>query len=369
MQLLYPNEPHYFTVSDVDALLFFCYQQQVSDITFQSQSIVFVQQHGNLHHCTKRALSHQEVIAVANYLYGANAESMVYSGNDLDFSYVIRFADQAIQLRYRVNLTCCLCQNMQGVQISLRQINTLPPKIKEMGLPERLLQSLHIDQGIYIVSGSTGAGKSTLIASVIRNLVEDPAQHLKVLTYEAPIEYVFDEKIAMQSSIVSQTEIPRHLPDFSRGVRNALRRNPDLIFVGESRDKQTIASVIEAALTGHPVYTTVHSNGVVDTLKRMLIAFPYKEQSWRLYDLLQNIRVIIWQTLVTNEQGKRIALREYLLFTPELRKALLSVKPDELGLKLKDLLERHGVSIAQSAKKAYLKGQISLSTYKRFIEE
>ena len=94
----------------------------------------------------------------------------------------------------------------------------------------------------------------------MRNLIEDPQANRKILTYESPIEFVYD-RVEKISSVVSQAEIPRHLPSFAAGVRNALRRKPHAILVGEARDQETISAVMEAAMTGHPVYTTLHGGG------------------------------------------------------------------------------------------------------------
>src|SRR5207253_9859737 len=125
---------------------------------------------------------------------------------------------------------------------------------------------------------------STLLASIIRHIAENPESHRKILTYESPIEFVYDS-VETVSAIVSQSEIPRHLPDFASGVRNALRRKPRLILVGEARDAETISAVIDAALTGHPVYTTLHSNGVADAVRRMISTFPAEERHGRALDI------------------------------------------------------------------------------------
>ena len=120
-----------------------------------------------------------------------------------------------------------------------------------------------------LITGGTGSGKSTLLAAGNRMLLERPQGCGKMLTYEAPIEYVYDS-IQSPRSLVSQSEIPRHLPDFAHGVRNALRRKPEIILVGESRDRETINASIEAAQTGHAVYTTTHTLGVANTVQRQL---------------------------------------------------------------------------------------------------
>jgi len=125
---------------------------------------------------------------------------------------------------------------------------------------------------------------------------------------------------------MAQHEIPANLPDFPTAVRNALRRKPNYILVGEARDKETIAAVIDAALTGHVVYTTVHSNGVVDTLRRMIAAFPAEERHGRAVDLIELVRVIIWQRLLPSLDGRRVPLREWLVFNDKIREELLKTK-------------------------------------------
>ena len=164
-----------------------------------------------------------------------------------------------------------------------------------------------------------------MLASIIRSITENAESHRKILTYEAPIEFVFDnvEKI---SSIVSQSEIPRHLPSFAAGVRNALRRKPRLILVGEARDAETISAVMEAAMTGHPVYTTLHSNNVAETIRRLVITFPAEERQGRTIDIIETVRLIISQRLLPTIDGKRVALREYLIFDEKIIAVRIPVK-------------------------------------------
>ena len=110
-----------------------------------------------------------------------------------------------------------------------------------------------------------------------------------------------------------------------RGARNALRRKPRLILVGESRDMETIAATIEAALTGHPVYTTVHSNGVADAVRRMIATFPAEERNGRALDILETLRMVVWQKLVPSTDGKRVALRERLVLNDQIRDKLIDI--------------------------------------------
>jgi defect-in-organelle-trafficking protein DotB len=171
----------------------------------------------------------------------------------------------------------------------------------------------------------------------------------------------------MPSAIVSQSEIPRHLPSFAAGVRNALRRKPRLILVGESRDPETIGASIEAALTGHPVYTTLHSNGVAETLRRLVNSFPAEEAKARMIDIIETIRVVIWQQLVPSAEGKRIALREFLVFNEKLRDILLDSKLENISANTRQMLKKYGQPMSVDAKRKFDAGLITQRVYKRLI--
>ncbi|TNF70081.1 MAG: DUF87 domain-containing protein [Gammaproteobacteria bacterium] len=366
MQTLHvPNEPVYFTPPTFDDLLIHCCSSNASDITIQSNHAIMAECHGKLHRVTKRDLTLQEVSDIANHIYGANAVSKVFSGTDVDSSYETRNRAKNYKQRYRVNMTACQVHGHKGIQITLRTIPDIPPTLESMNLPEELIDSLDIPQGLFIVSGATGSGKSTLMASLVRSLVEKPESHLKVLTYESPIEYVYDD-VYGENAIVSQTEIPRYLPSFASGVRNALRRKPGLILVGEARDYETISSVMEASLTGHPVYTTVHSNGVADTFRRMVTLFPHLERDSRYYDLVQSTKVIIWQALVIGKDGKRLPVREYLVFTNETKRKMLSSSIDDIYPTINQLLDENKTDIKSQSQKLYESGKIDETVLQRF---
>ena len=201
------------------------------------------------------------------------------------------------------------------------------------------------------------------MASIIRELIEKADSNRKVLTYEAPIEFVYDE-IETVSSIVSQSEIPRHLPSFASGVRNALRRKPRLIMVGECRDAATISAALEAALTGHPVYTTLHTSGVAETMRRLVTSFSGEERLGRTIDILETIRLCIWQKLVPTVDGKRVALREYLVFDEKARDILLEGDPNDVTTTTRKLVRERGQLMTNDATEKFEQGIISERVYK-----
>lgn len=362
---LMPDEPTRFSPPFMDKMLEHAEQLGASDITIQSGECIFAEVYGVLVKLTNRKLSNTEVGDLINSIYGPNATTQLLSGKDIDTHYEFR-PTRGLRYRYRVNGTACMVVGHDAIQITLRSIPTTPPKLDTMNLPPNILEALAPQEGIVFITGATGSGKSTLLASIIRNLIEDEESNRKVLTYEAPIEFVYDE-IETTSAIVSQSEIPRHLPSFADGVRNALRRKPRLIMVGECRDAETISAALEAALTGHPVYTTLHTSGVAETMRRLVTSFAGEERLGRTIDILETIRLCIWQKLVPTVDGKRVALREYLVFDEPVRDILLEGNPNEITAITRRLIRERGQLMTVDAKEKFKQGIISERVYKLII--
>ncbi|KTD64389.1 Dot/Icm type IV secretion system ATPase DotB [Legionella spiritensis] len=362
---LMPDEPTRFTPLFMDKMLEHAESLDASDITIQTGSPIYAEVYGRLLKITNRNLSNTELGDLINSIYGPNATTQLLSGKDIDTHYEFR-PNRGVRYRYRVNATSCLVEGHDSIQITLRTIPTTPPKLETMGLPDNIIEAIAPQEGIVFITGATGSGKSTLLASIIRELIETEDSNRKVLTYEAPIEFVYDE-IETVSAIVSQSEIPRHLPDFADGVRNALRRKPRLIMVGECRDAETISAALEAALTGHPVYTTLHTSGVAETMRRLVTSFSGEERLGRTIDILETIRLCIWQKLVPTVDEKRVALREYLVFNEEVRDILLEGDPNEVTSTTRKLVRQYGQLMTADAKKKFEEGMISERVYKLIV--
>ncbi|MCX7115411.1 MAG: Dot/Icm type IV secretion system ATPase DotB [Gammaproteobacteria bacterium] len=361
-QHIMPNEPTRFTPPFLDKMLEHAESLYTSDVTIQTNSAIFAEVYGKLLKITNRQLSNTEVGELINTIYGPNATTQLLSGKDIDTHYEFK-PSRGVRYRYRVNATACLVEGHDAIQITLRSIPTTPPSLDSLGLPDNILQAIAPAEGVVFITGATGSGKSTLLASIIRSLIEKEDSNRKVLTYEAPIEFVFDE-IETISAIVSQSEIPRHIPSFADGVRNALRRKPRLIMVGECRDPETISATLEAALTGHPVYTTLHTSGVAETMRRLVTSFPAEERLGRTIDILETIRLCIWQRLVPTVNDRRVALREYLIFNEETRDLLLESDPNEITATVRKLVRSRGQPMSVDATKKFEEGIISERTYK-----
>ncbi len=365
LEYLLPNEPTRFTQEAMELMLAYTSELDASDVTIQTGEPIIMEVYGRLLQITNRRLSSTEVGDLINAIYGPNAVTQLLSGKDIDTHYEFR-PNRNQRYRFRVNATACLVEGHDAIQITLRTIPTTPPLLSTLNLPEVILNALAPPEGIVFVTGATGAGKSTLLASIIRELAEQVDSNRKIITYESPIEFVYDE-INITSSVVSQSEIPRHLPSFAAGVRNALRRHPRLIMVGECRDPETISAALEAALTGHPVYTTLHTSGVAETIRRLVTSFPAEERIGRSIDILETIRLCIHQRLVPTVDGKRVPLREYLVFDEQTRDMLLSQETEKLTHATRKLVEERGQPLRVDAKKKLDEGIISERTYKLIV--
>jgi len=348
---LFPQEPIRLSIDSTNDILIHSVKLGASDITFQTNEPIIAEIYGRLKKMTRRRLAQTEVGEILNAVYGPNGTAQIMSGKDIDTHYEIR-PNRSDRYRFRINATGCQVEGHDGIQITARTIPSDPPKLADMNLPPDVLAAIAPEQGVVYVTGATGSGKSTLLAAIIRNIAEDAESNRKILTYEAPIEFVYDsvEKI---SCVISQSEIPRHLPSFAAGVRNALRRKPRLILVGEARDAETIGAVMEAAMTGHPVYTTLHSNSVAETLRRLVVTFPFEERQGRTIDIVETIRLVISQRLIPTIDGKRVALREYLIFDENIRDLLLAADPDEITHHTRKLVRERGHTMEADAKEKF----------------
>lgn len=357
----WPDEPLRVQEEHVDGLLLWCAQRKATDISIQTDRPIIIEVDGTLYPVTRRAMDSADLTNILMKIYGPDALAKLASGTDLDLSYEVR-PERMVRYRFRTNITAILSKGRDSVQITLRSLPSLPPTMTDMGIEEGIVRNWAPRQGLVLVTGPTGSGKTTLLASGCRMLIEREQGCGKLLTYEAPIEYVYDT-ITGPRSLVAQSEIPRHLPNFAAGVRNALRRKPNIILVGESRDRATMSAAIEAGQTGHLVYSTVHTIGVAATVRRIVSVFEPSERSERAYALMETLRMIVTQALVPKVGGGRIGLREYLVFDDNIREQLLDMPIERWTTECQRFLVRYGQTMEQAANIAFKAGSIDRRTY------
>jgi defect in organelle trafficking protein DotB len=357
----WPQEPDRFSADDVDPFLMWCVKKGSSDISIQTDKPVYNELGGILYPAVYRALDGADMAVFLTKIYGADAQTRLASGVDLDVSYEIR-PDRYSKMRFRVNITPIQTKGRDGAQITMRVLPREPPTMKDMKIEEDIINNWSPRQGMVIVTGPTGSGKSTLLAAGNRMLLERPRGCGKMLTYESPIEFTYDT-IVSPRSLIAQTEIPRHLVDFAAGIRNALRRKPNIILIGEARDRETISAAIEAAQTGHAVYTTTHTMGVASTVRRMVSTFEIKERSERAYALMETLRMIVTQALVPKKGGGRLGVREWMRFPDEVREKMLDMNYEDWSPEIQRMIPQYGRTMQQSAALAFEAGIIERRYY------
>lgn len=361
--LLYDNEPINWMGIEVDNFFAWATEIGVSDITLSSNDYIKVEIHGKIRKVSKRKLTKNDLEIISAKLYGSDAIiGLINSGNDVDSSYQIN-KDRNTRYRYRLNFTGTTVLGTIGISITARTIDSLPIELDRLGLEPEIKENLLAPQGMILVTGATGSGKTTLLSAIIRYILEMKNINKKILTYESPIEFVYDD-IESDSCIINQTEIGKNLPSFEDGVRNSLRRKPSIILIGESRDQETIEQAIIAANTGHLLYTTVHSNGFAETIRRMVNQFPSNMRNQMMFDIVTALNMVVSQRLIPAKNGKRLAIREYVIITEEVRNILLNANVDKIAKTCYEVLEKYGRSFKQDVEEKYKQGLITEEVYK-----
>lgn len=350
-----------FIKEEFNEMLHVAYKAGVSDISIQTNSPIIFHLYGSHIPVTKRNLLHNEVGSLCSLLYGGdNAIAMLAGGRDLDPRYEF-LVERGKKIGFRVNITQCRVNGEQnGYAVTMRSLPQKPRLLEELKRPAEISESMFQKQGLVLVVGATGSGKSTLLAGGIRELLEIHRDH-KILTYEKPIEYTYDTVEKHESNLIYQHEMGQHLKEFPDGVRNALRRAPTVILIGESRDKETIEATIEATLTGHATYTTVHAETVGGALSRMIQSFEHSAHGSISEKLISILRLVVVQRLCKNKTGDgRVALNEWLPLGKAEKKILSKVKPEDLSPFLDNMVYERGTSMAHHAAYEYSRGNITI---------
>ena len=212
--------------------------------------------------------------------------------------------------RFRVNIL----RQRGTMAIIMRVIPFEIPTLEEMSLPEVLKDIAMLDRGMVLVTGITGAGKSTTLAAMINHINERRSQH--ILTLEDPIEFLHKDK----KSSITQRDIGTDTESFGKGLRAALREDPDTILVGEMRDTETIDIALKAAETGHLLFSTLHTHNAVRTVSRVVSVFPLEEQEMARVRLSESLAAVISQRLLPRKDGKgRVPAMEIMINTTTIR--------------------------------------------------
>ena len=228
--------------------------------------------------------------------------------------------------RFRVNVF----HQRGNVAMVLRYITAEMPTLEELGMPQQLEELVMLRRGLVLMVGASGNGKSTTLAAMINHRNEKTSSH--IITIEDPIEFLHPNK----QSIVNQREVGLDTKSYGRALKSAMRAAPDVIQIGEIRDRESMQSAIDMAGTGHLVLATLHSNNAPETLDRIINMFPQEQHRQVFTDLGHYLRAIISQRLVRTRTGKRVAAIELMLNTPHIKELILKGEISDLKVALQE---------------------------------
>ncbi|MCL2875791.1 MAG: Flp pilus assembly complex ATPase component TadA [Betaproteobacteria bacterium] len=331
----YQDPARFLACPDIfKALMLEAREHSASDVYVQPGHPICALINGRMQALTLRPLDTDEVRNILEWVtMRPTALTDIMTQRSVNARYIIydpgkRASNGApIQYAYRVNAVPIQGAGGGSAQIVMRAIPNDPPDWQTVGLTPEILRATTPDNGIVYIAGTTGSGKTTTFAAVIRHILEMPKEeatiHGNLITIEEPVEFTY-KNVRSEHSVLTQSQVPDHFASFQEGVREAMRRSPRLVLVGELRDAETISAARELALTGHPVFSTVHAINVAAVMPRLVSRFEQREKAAMVFDLVDTVRFIMAQRLVRCIDGKLVAAREYLIFDQEIRNELIA---------------------------------------------
>jgi twitching motility protein PilT len=263
-----------------------------------------------------RPLSQQDMEKLLLPLLEPKKRKILDDEGGVDYSYVIG----ADECRFRVSLF----RQRNRLSLVARRVNNSIPNFKSLGLPPIIEKLCKFSEGLVVVAGVTGSGKSTSIASMLDFVAE--AEPLHILTCEDPIEFTFSDKKAY----FNQREIGLDCMDWHKALKDAVRQDPDVILVGELRDVETFEAAIHAAETGHLVFGTIHAASSGTTINRILDLFPPEKHSAVRQGLANNLKAVIAQKLVKGLKKGRVPTNEIMIVNPTIRKLIIDSEDSKI---------------------------------------
>ena len=293
-------------MEDFQTLIHFAVKKGASDLHLVAGERPFLRIQGALQAIKKEPYTKTQVEKIVSTLLSQEQLKELAVSGDADTGAIIG------EISLRVNIH----KQATGLALAIRILPKQIPTPEELGFSEIMKQIPAFENGLVIISGPAGSGKSTTLASLVERMNQTSARH--IITLEDPIEYRFTN----QQSLIEQRQLGSDFPSFAKGLRHVLRQDPDVIVVGEMRDPETISLALTAAETGHLVLSTLHAPNAPEVVERIVNIFEGAKQQQILVQLAATLKMVITQQLLPNTEGKLVAAREILTSTPAVRNAI-----------------------------------------------
>lgn len=305
---------------EIDKLFRACVKLKGSDLHLKVDKPPMIRVDGTLRPMNREPISDEEMVRITFPLMNERNRKIFERDGGADFAHTLDV--DGTNWRYRVNLL----QQLGHVGLVARRVNSWIPDFEGLHLPASIEKLCTYDQGMILLAGVTGSGKSTTIASMLNWINKRFRKH--ILTLEDPIEFVFTE----DKCLINQREIGLDVVDFAVGMKHAVREDPDVMLVGEMRDRETFMTAIHAAETGHLVFGTIHASSAATTIGRILDLFPSEMHSALRSAIAFNMKGIIAQKLLKSIKPGvgRVPTVEIMMFDANVRKAILEENDDKL---------------------------------------
>ena len=290
-------------------------EYRISDFHMRSGSPLAIRVNGEIQLMQDCPITNDMLDGVFRHELDGDIYESFAETKDVDFAITVNGA------RFRANGY----HTLNGWALICRTIVTEVPNIDQLGLPPAVHNGLTEKKGLVLVTGPTGSGKSTSLASMINKINRERAEH--IITIEDPVEFVHSEI----KSIISQREVGRDTVSFASALKGALREDPDILLLGEMRDYETISLALTAAETGHLVFGTLHTSGAAETINRIIDAFPAEEQPQARSMVASSLQLVMTQQLMKRKSGGRIGAFEVMVCVPAVKNLIREDKIPQIA--------------------------------------
>jgi twitching motility protein PilT len=331
---------------EVDKLFRMVMKHEGSDLHLKVGLPPMMRLRGIIRQMEMKALSRDDMERLLYPIMSQHHRDILENTGGADFAHII--GDD--ECRFRVNIF----KQRGYLSLVARRVNTKIPTFEKLGLPPSIEKLCHFDQGMIILAGVTGSGKSTTIAAMLDFINERERVH--ILTIEDPIEYLFTDKKAL----INQREIGLDVVDWHVALKHAVREDPDVILVGEMRDRETFEAGLNAAETGHLVFGTIHASSAPSTLGRILDLFPADMHQAMRQSLAFNLKAIICQKLLPSIKPgvQRVPANEIMIVNPTVRELIIKAEDKKLTDAIKIGFIEGMIDFTESLAQLVLRGDV-----------